>query len=79
VLEPEATLAEIDLARDAGIDHPLQGAVDGRAADSMIFAANEIDEVVGAEVTLLTEEDVDDLLPLARPLAADRLESAQIG
>jgi hypothetical protein len=45
----------------------------------MIFAANEIDEVVGAEVTLLTEEDVDDLLPLARPLAADRLESAQIG
>jgi hypothetical protein len=45
----------------------------------MIFPSNEIDEVVGAEVTFLTEKDVDDLLPLARALAADRLESAQIG
>ena len=38
VLEPEAALAEIDLAGDAGVHHPLQRAVDGGAADPVIFA-----------------------------------------
>ena len=33
VLEAEAAFAEIDLPRDARVDHPLQGAVDRRAAD----------------------------------------------
>ena len=28
MFEPESALAEIDLAGDAGIDHPLQGAID---------------------------------------------------
>ena len=74
MLEPEAAFAEIDLAGDAGVDHPLQRAVDGGAADAVIFAPDEIDEIVGAEVPFLTQEDVDDLLPLAGALAARRLQ-----
>src|SRR5262245_26997370 len=49
MLEAEPALAEIDLARDAGVDHPLQCAVDGRAADAMVFLADQIDEIVGAD------------------------------
>ena len=30
-----------------------------------VFAANEIDEIVGAEVALLTEEHIHDLIALA--------------
>ena len=72
VLEPEPSLAEVHLARDAGVDHPLQRAVDGRAADAMVVLADQIDEIVGAEMTFLTQEDVDNLLPLAGALAARR-------
>ena len=50
VLEPEAAFAEVDLAGDAGVHHPLQRAVDGGAADALIFLADQIDEIVGAEV-----------------------------
>ena len=78
VLEAEPALAEIDLARDAGVHHPLQRAVDGGAADAMIVLADQIDEVVGAEVTFLTQEHVDNLLPLAGALAARWLQSAEI-
>ena len=78
VLEPEPSLAEIDLARDARVDHPLQRAVDGRAADAMIVAANQIDEIVGAEVAFLPQEHVDDLFPLAGTLAALGLEPADV-
>ena len=74
VLEAEAAFAEIDLARNAGVDHPLQRAVDGRAADPLVFAADEIDEIVGAEMSFLAEEDVDDLFALAGALAAGRLQ-----
>src|SRR5262249_16214798 len=38
VLEAETALAEVDLPRDAGVHHPLQGAVDGGAADSLVLA-----------------------------------------
>ena len=53
-----------------GIDHPLQRAVDGGAADAVIFVADEIDEIVGAEMPFLAQEHVDDLLALAGALAA---------
>ena len=72
VLEAEASFAEVDLARDARVHHPLQRAVDGGAADAVVFLANEIDEVVGAEVPFLAQEDVDDLFALAGTLAARR-------
>ena len=70
MLEAEPAFAEVDLAGDAGVDHPLQRAVDGRAADSLILASDEVDEIVGGEVALLAEEDVDDQVALARALAA---------
>ena len=72
VLEAEAALAEVDLAGDAGVHHPLQRAVDGGAADALVFALDQIDEIVGAEVPLLAQEHVDDLVALAGALAAGR-------
>ena len=41
MLETESPFAEIDLARDPGVYHPLQGAVDGRAADALILLADQ--------------------------------------
>ena len=79
VLESEASLSEIDLAGDARVHHPLQRPVHGGAADSAVLAADQIDQVVGAEVSLLTEEHVDDVFALARALAARRLEPGEIG
>ena len=49
-LETRTPFAEVDFARDAGVDHPLQRAVDGRAADAGVLAADEVEEVVGAEM-----------------------------
>jgi len=45
VLEPEAAFAEVDFARDASLDHPLQRAIDRARADALVFAANHIEEV----------------------------------
>ena len=65
MLEPEATFAEVDLACNAGVHHPLQGSVDGGAADPLIFATDQIDQVVSAEMPLLTQEDIDNLFSFA--------------
>ena len=65
LLEAEPAFAEIHLSRDPRVDHPLQRAIDGRPADAMVVAANQIDEVVGAEMPFLAQEHVDDLFPLA--------------
>src|SRR5262245_23036784 len=78
MLETESTLAEIHLARDPGVNHPLQRAVHRGATDSVVFASDEIDEIVGAEVPLLAQEDVDDLFALARAFAAVWLQPAEI-
>ena len=78
VLEAEPALAEIHLARDARVHHPLQRAVDGGAADALVLAADQIDEVVGAEVSLLAEEHVHDPIALAGPLAPFRPEAREI-
>src|SRR5687767_9535542 len=56
VLEAEPPLAEVDLSRDARIDHPLERPVDRGAADALVFAANQIDEIVGAEMSFLAEK-----------------------
>ena len=79
VLEPEPALAEVHLARDAGVHHPLQRAVDGGAADAMILVADQIDQIVGAQVAFLAQEDVDDEVALARALAARGPEPIEIG
>ena len=78
MLEPEATLAEVNLARDARVHHPLQRAVDRGPADLLIFAAYQIDEVVGADMPFLTQEHVDDLLPLTGPFPARGFEPGQV-
>ena len=70
VLEAEAAFAEIDLAGDSRIHHPLQRAVDRGAADAAIFLADEIDEIVGAEMSFLPEERIDDEIAFAGAFAA---------
>ena len=74
MLEPEPALAEIDAARDAGVDHPLKGAIDRRAADAGVFAADEIDELIRADVPFLPEKNVDDEVAFAGAAAARRAE-----
>jgi hypothetical protein len=78
MLEPEPALSEVDLTGDAGVDHPLQGAVDGGAADAVIVLADQIDEIIGAEMAFLPQKDIDDLLPLTGALAARWCQSAEI-
>src|SRR5687768_1191376 len=78
MLEAEPAFAEVDLARDAGFLHPLQGAVDGGARDAMVFAFDEVDEIVSAEVSLLFEERVDDQVALAGTLGAGRTKPVEI-
>jgi hypothetical protein len=69
LLEPETPLTEIDLAGDTRIHHPLKSAVHRRPADAPIFFANEIDQVVGAEVSLLAEKRIDDEIALGGALS----------
>ena len=78
VLEAEAAFAEVDLAGDARLLHPLQRAVDGGAADLLVFAADQIVEIVGGEVPLLAEEHVDDEIALAGAFAAGGPEAVEV-
>ena len=71
-LETRAAVAEVDLARDAGVDHPLQRAVHGGAADARVLAADEIAQVVRAQMAFLAEEDTQDAIALGGALAARR-------
>src|SRR5688572_33250352 len=79
VLKAETPLAEIHLPCDAGVDHPLQRAVDRGPADAMIVAPDEIDKVVRAQVAFLAQEDVDDLFPFARTFTPKGFETREIG
>jgi hypothetical protein len=54
VLEPVLALAKVDLARDAGVHHPLQRAVDGGAADLLVVLVDQLHQLVGAEVPFLS-------------------------
>ena len=77
-LESRTAFAEIDLAGDSGVDHPLQRAVDRGATDARIFPADEIAQVVRAQMTLLAQKDVEDAVALAGTLAAGRAEAGEI-
>src|SRR5262249_6003256 len=72
------TLAEIDLAGDAGVDHPLQRAVDRRPADARRLALDALEQIVGADVPLLTQEHFDDPIALGRGLATARAQRGKI-
>ena len=79
MLEAEAAFAEVDLARDAGFLHPQQRAVDGGAADAVIFALDQVDQIVSAQVSLLLEERVDDQVAFTGSLRTGRAKAIQIG
>ena len=78
MLQADTPLTEVERACTARVDHPLQGAIDSGATDPVIVAPYEIDEVVSAEMPFLSQEDVDNLLPLAGALATGRLEPTEI-
>ena len=78
MLEAEAAFAKIHLARDARLLHPLERAVDGGAADFLVFAPDEIVEIVGGEVPLLAEEHVDDEIALSGSFAAGGPEAVEV-
>ena len=79
VLEAEPALAEVHLARDAGVHHPLQRAVDGGAADARVFAVDERHQVVGAQVPFVLEEDAEDALPLGGASPACGMQAGNVG
>jgi len=70
-LESRAAFPEVDLARDAGFDHPLQRAVHGGAADPGILAPHLLEQIVRADVPLLAQEDVDDAIAFGGVLAPE--------
>src|SRR5262249_50827636 len=78
-LEPRSAFAEVDLARDAGVDHPLQRPVDGGAADAAILAPHAIEEVVRAEMAFLPQEHAENAIALGRALAAGPPQGGEVG
>ena len=78
-LVPRSTVAEIDLARDVGLDHPLERPVDGGASDTRFLPAHDVEQIVGAEVAFLTQKNTEDAIALARALAAGRTKAGIVG
>jgi hypothetical protein len=72
------TFTEIDLSGDPGVDHPLQGPIDGGAADTSVFSANQIAEIVRAQMSLLAEKDVENAVAFCGTFPAGRTEAGKI-
>src|SRR5207244_13302371 len=79
MLVPRSAFAEIDLAGDASLDHPLESAVDGSAANAGMRTPDEIVQIVRAQVPLLAQEYIQDAIAFAGPLAARRAQAGRIG
>ena len=77
-LETGPAFAEIDLPRHAGTEHPLQGAIDRRAADAGILATDDIEQIVGAEMPLLAQEQTQDEITFAGALAPRRAQARDV-
>jgi len=77
-LEARSAFAEINFARDACVDHPLQRAVDRGAADAGFFAVDAVDELVRAEVAFLPEEHGQNPIALARTLSPGGTKSGEV-
>lgn len=59
MFEAEAPFAEVDALRAMpAVTIHCRGAVDGGAADALVFALDDVDEVVGTEVPFLPQEHV---------------------
>ena len=69
-LEPRASFAEVHLAGESLVHHPLQRAIHRGAADSRILAVHEADEIVGAQMAFLLKERAEDVFALGGTLAA---------
>jgi hypothetical protein len=67
-LEARTPFAEVDLAGHAGADHPLQGAVHGSPPDARGLLPDEIEQIVGADMAFLAQENLEDAIALGRPL-----------
>ena len=70
-LEPRTSFSEIHLAGDPRVHHPLERAIRRRAADPRVLAADQRNEIFGAEVPLLLEEDPHDEVALAGAAPSD--------
>src|SRR3954471_24417496 len=89
MLEAKSALAEIDLARNARFNHPLQRPIHRgaahrrrrrrRAGSGRLLASNQFDEVVGSQVSFLPQEYVDDEIAFAGALAAGGAKAVEIG
>ena len=77
-LETGPAFPKIDLAGDAGVDHPLERAVDGGATDPRILLPNEIAEVVRAQMPFLAQKEIEDAVAFAGTLAAGRTQAGKI-
>ena len=78
MLETKPPFAEIDLARDSGFYHPLKRPIDGRATDLVVLSPDQTDQIIGAQVSLLAKEHVDDKLALGGPPATGRSETLNV-
>src|SRR5258706_5790647 len=78
-LESRSPFAEIDFAGDAGVHHPLEGAIHRGAANSWMLAVHEADQIIGAEVAFLLQKRTKDVLTFARALAARGTQAGEIG
>jgi hypothetical protein len=77
-LEAGASFAEVDFPGNAGADHPLQRAIHRGTGDTRRLAADALEEIVRADVSLLAEEYVQDAIAFAGALTADRAEAGEI-
>ena len=78
-LETRTPFAEIDFARDSGVDHPLKGPVHRRPANPRVLAVNEVAQVVRAEMPFLTEEDTENPIAFRGSFAACRSKVREVG
>ena len=77
-LEAESSLAEVDLPGDAGADHPLQSAIYRGTGDTRRLAADALEEIVRADVSLLAEKHIQDAIAFAGALTARGAEAGEI-
>src|SRR2546423_14309992 len=71
---PRTSLAEVDLPRDARFDEPLQRAIYRRAADPRFLRPHQLEQIVGAQMRFLAEENVENPIAFDGVLAAGREE-----
>src|SRR5450759_3469370 len=78
-LEARAPFPEIDFARDAGTDHPLQRAVHRRAPDARRLATDEVEEIVRADVAFLAQKHLQNAIAFAGALTTCGTQAGEIG